>query len=202
MIFGSARSENSAAKISGASLYWHIKSYFTYRISSFGFGNPKVTVHKCAENYSRAETIWGNTYLENCKWPHNFWTKSENSGHIFCGSSWIFLPLMATLPFREYNWDIFPLLPLIELVRYCLFSIEKIPPLSLFEHFLRILFFWFVISFFSCFIPKLLDLLMSNPKPSLQIGTPNAICWNSLGLFRDYGLKYIFLGIKLFCFSR
>ena len=40
------------------------------------------------------------------------------------------------------------------------------------------------------------------PKPSLQIGTANAICWNSLGLFWDYGLNYILLGIKLFCFSR
>ena len=30
----------------------------------------------------------------------------------------------------------------------------------------------------------------------------SAIWWNSLGLSRDYGLKYIFLGIKLFCFSR
>jgi hypothetical protein len=30
------------------------------------------------------------------------------------------------------------------------------------------------------------------PKPSLKIGTANAICWNSLGLFRDYGLNYIF----------
>ena len=35
-------------------------------------------------------------------------------------------------------------------------------------------------------------------KPSLKIGTANAICWNSLGLFRDYGLNHIFLGIKLF----
>ena len=39
-------------------------------------------------------------------------------------------------------------------------------------------------------------------KPSLKIRTANAICWNSLGLFRDYGLNHIFLGIKLFCFSR
>ena len=38
-------------------------------------------------------------------------------------------------------------------------------------------------------------------KPSLKIGTANAeikkslanaICWNSLGLFRDYGLNYIY----------
>ena len=34
-------------------------------------------------------------------------------------------------------------------------------------------------------------------KPSRKIGTANAICWNSLGLIRDYGLKHIFLGIKL-----
>ena len=32
-------------------------------------------------------------------------------------------------------------------------------------------------------------------KPSLKIGTAKAICWNSLGLFRDYGLNNIFLGI-------
>ena len=30
------------------------------------------------------------------------------------------------------------------------------------------------------------------PKPSLKIRTANAICWNFLGLFRDYGLNYIF----------
>ena len=32
-------------------------------------------------------------------------------------------------------------------------------------------------------------------KPSLKIWTAKAICWNSLGLFRDYGLNNIFLGI-------
>ena len=39
-------------------------------------------------------------------------------------------------------------------------------------------------------------------KPSLKIGTAYAICWNALGLFRDYSLNNIFLGVKLFCFSR
>ena len=39
-------------------------------------------------------------------------------------------------------------------------------------------------------------------KPSLKIRTAGAIFWNYLGIFRDYGLIYIFLGIKLFCFSR
>ena len=34
--------------------------------------------------------------------------------------------------------------------------------------------------------------------PSLKIRTANYICWNSLGLFRNYGLDHIFLGIKLF----
>ena len=34
--------------------------------------------------------------------------------------------------------------------------------------------------------------ITSTPKPSLKIRTPNAICWNSLGLFRDYSLNYIF----------
>ena len=39
-------------------------------------------------------------------------------------------------------------------------------------------------------------------KPSLKIGTANAICWNSLGLFRDNGLDYIFfLGIFFFFFQ-
>ena len=31
------------------------------------------------------------------------------------------------------------------------------------------------------------------PKPSLKIGTANAICYNSLGLFRDYGQNHIFV---------
>ena len=30
-----------------------------------------------------------------------------------------------------------------------------------------------------------------------KLGQQSSICWNSLGLFRDYGLNYIFLGIKL-----
>jgi hypothetical protein len=29
-------------------------------------------------------------------------------------------------------------------------------------------------------------------KLLLKIGTANAICWNYLGLFRDYGLDHIF----------
>ena len=39
-------------------------------------------------------------------------------------------------------------------------------------------------------------------KPSLKIGTANAICWNSLGLFRDCSLNYIFLGKKTFLFFK
>ena len=39
-------------------------------------------------------------------------------------------------------------------------------------------------------------------KPSLKIRTANAICWNYLCLFRDYGLDHVFLRIKLFCFFR
>ena len=39
-------------------------------------------------------------------------------------------------------------------------------------------------------------------KPSLKIGTTNVICWNSLGLFRDYGLNHIFFRNKTFlCFK-
>ena len=40
------------------------------------------------------------------------------------------------------------------------------------------------------------------PKPSLKIGTANAIYWNSLGLFRDYGLNYIFFRNKTFLFFK
>ena len=36
------------------------------------------------------------------------------------------------------------------------------------------------------------------PKPSLKIGTANTNCWNSLGLFRDYGLNYYFLNKTFF----
>ena len=32
-------------------------------------------------------------------------------------------------------------------------------------------------------------------------GQQSAIFWNSLGLFREYGLHYIYLGIKLFVFQ-
>ena len=35
-----------------------------------------------------------------------------------------------------------------------------------------------------------------------KLGQRSSICWNSLDLFRVYGLNYIFLGITLFCFSR
>ena len=38
-------------------------------------------------------------------------------------------------------------------------------------------------------------------KPSLKIGTANTICWNYLGLFRDYGLDHICFRNKTFCFS-
>ena len=40
------------------------------------------------------------------------------------------------------------------------------------------------------------------PKPSLKIGTANAICWNSLGLFREYGLNHIFFRNKTFLFFK
>ena len=36
----------------------------------------------------------------------------------------------------------------------------------------------------------------NKPKPSLKIRTANAIFWISLGIFRDYGLKNIFLTAK------
>ena len=54
-----------------------------------------------------------------------------------------------------------------------------------------------------------LNFLGGKCAPFLQVGTnlpwklgqQSAICWNTLGLYRDYGLNHIFLGIKLF-FSR
>ena len=39
-------------------------------------------------------------------------------------------------------------------------------------------------------------------KPSLKFGTTKTICWNSLGLFRDYSLNYIFLRNKTFLFFK
>ena len=44
--------------------------------------------------------------------------------------------------------------------------------------------------------------LLLKPKPSLKIGTANSIYWNSLALFRDYGLNHIFLGNKTFLFFK
>ena len=35
-----------------------------------------------------------------------------------------------------------------------------------------------------------------------KLGQQSAMCWNSLGLFRDYGLNYIFFRNIFFCFSR
>ena len=40
------------------------------------------------------------------------------------------------------------------------------------------------------------------PKPSLKIRTASAICWNYLGIFRDYGLNYIFFRNKTFLFYK
>ena len=35
-----------------------------------------------------------------------------------------------------------------------------------------------------------------------KLGQQRAICWNSLGLFRDCGLNHIFFGINLFLFFK
>ena len=45
---------------------------------------------------------------------------------------------------------------------------------------------------------------MNHKKQNLpgKLGQQSTFCWNSLGLFRDYRLNCIFLGIKVFCFSR
>ena len=55
-----------------------------------------------------------------------------------------------------------------------------------------------------CSISHLASLKLLNvfPKPSLKIGTANAICWNSLGLFRDYSLNYIFFRNTTFLFLK
>ena len=39
---------------------------------------------------------------------------------------------------------------------------------------------------------------MFGPKPSLKIRAANAIFWISLGIFRGYDQKNIFVGIKVF----
>ena len=62
---------------------------------------------------------------------------------------------------------------------------------------------------FQCFRPEshfgltficlfLIFLAIITVKPSLKIRTANTIYWNSLGLFRDYGLNYIFFRNKTF----
>ena len=40
------------------------------------------------------------------------------------------------------------------------------------------------------------------PKPSLKSGTANAICWNSLGIFRDYEPKSYFFRNKTILFFK
>ena len=42
--------------------------------------------------------------------------------------------------------------------------------------------------------------LMQNPR--WKLGQQNAICWNYLGLFRDYGLEHIFFKNKTFLFFK
>ena len=73
----------------------------------------------------------------------------------------------------------------------------------------RSLFCWLLLNFLgsaytllSSPVSILLTRSDSKEKPSLKIRTASAIFWNYLDIFRNYGLKYIFLGIKLFCFSR
>ena len=48
---------------------------------------------------------------------------------------------------------------------------------------------------------KLKGNLSDEPKPSLKIRTASVIFWDYLGMFRDYGQKNIFLGIKLLFFK-
>ena len=63
------------------------------------------------------------------------------------------------------------------------------------------IFFWFTKpSFFSgCHRRKSQVFL---PKTFRKIETASTIFWDYLGMFREYSQKNIFLGIKLFCFSR
>ena len=44
--------------------------------------------------------------------------------------------------------------------------------------------------------------IIPKTKQSLKIRTASAICWNSLGLFRDYDLNYIFFRNKTFLFFK
>ena len=46
------------------------------------------------------------------------------------------------------------------------------------------------------------DTSTNKPKKSLKIRTANAIFWNYLGLFRDYGLEHIFFRNKTFLFFK
>ena len=47
------------------------------------------------------------------------------------------------------------------------------------------------------------SILSKNQNLPGKLEQQSAICWNSLGLFRDYSLNYIFFfGTKLFCFPR
>ena len=60
--------------------------------------------------------------------------------------------------------------------------------------------FHFLVAFKRSVWNKLVLLIKS--KPSLKIRTANAICWIYFGVFRDYSIVNIFIGIKSFWFSR
>ena len=59
---------------------------------------------------------------------------------------------------------------------------------------------WAILGIFSMYCN--FHLFRLKPKPSLKIRTANAICWNFLGLFRDYGLNHIFSRNTTFLFFK
>ena len=50
--------------------------------------------------------------------------------------------------------------------------------------------------------PAALTCLRMNQNLPGKLGQQNAICWNSLGLFRDYGLNFFFFRNKTFLFFK
>ena len=62
---------------------------------------------------------------------------------------------------------------------------------------------WWKLIFLTPFLQiKCLPSWLFYSKPSLKIRTASAICWNYLGLFRDYGLDHIFFRNETFLFFK
>ena len=50
--------------------------------------------------------------------------------------------------------------------------------------------------------PKPIYIEGKKSKITQNLGTANAICWNSIGVFNDYGLNHIFFRDKTFLFFK